>query len=207
MNERGDSPYEWVGDAVLNALGVDRWDKHVDEMLKYDSRPIPGPMATDIISTSEQVKIKNLIKRELAARMDDKTKEIVDAAIAARLPALTQPNSTNTMANTIANNINRKILRELDQLQRLELDERSLKFELVDRLFQIPTGGLGQPGSRFETSTRGLQYGDKVTSVLVSFVEALVVKVNMLQTKVDAMEYVLEAYAASGMYYGEHLTE
>jgi hypothetical protein len=172
---------EWVGSSLITAM--DRMELHVDEMLNTDSQPVPPHVAA---SSAHITAIKKLIHQEVTRIVDCKISTMIDAAITARIG---RPTATNFLSNTASFSAqDRRILRDLDVLHHHEAD---LNKKLVERLFQVDAPARERPEQRFARTTAGLEGTDSVTSVLVSHVEALVAKVEVLQKRVTELERAL----------------
>jgi len=183
-NECGDN---WVGSSLLTA--IDRVEERVEEMFNTSAGPVRAPALQDTTSIADTAVVQALIKQEVTHRLEEKINDLVVTARLNQLESAQKLYRTKIDALLTSYDTERRVLEDLDELHR---HEYLLNSALVERLFEAPAlGDLGNPDAIFEETTFGLQGTDSVNSVLVSCVQKLMLKVKMLERKIEALENCL----------------
>lgn len=174
---------------------MDKMENHVQEMLDIGHHPAQSRRSLRTASAPDNAALKAYIIREIHARVEAKLSTIVDTALTARMNRLEANHKTEQMnIKTLqaTRSLDRQVLDDLDAFHRYE---HSLNSALVERLFQA-SSLEGDPEARFVETTFDLQGTDSVNSVLVSYVEALFMKVRQLEEQVSGLQEIFVVTAA-----------
>ncbi|XPS76672.1 hypothetical protein M3J09_008719 [Ascochyta lentis] len=171
-------------------------EQHVQEMLDLGLNPAQKTASSEAAPVADSATLKAYIVREINARVEANIGAIVDTAIMAHMNRLEASRKTDqTNINSLQTGVkrDRKILNDLDAFHRYE---HGLNTALVERLFQ--TALLeGNPDARFDETTFDLQGTDSVSSLLVSHIETLVMKVQQLEEQVKGLQEALSENGAA----------
>jgi hypothetical protein len=188
LNTQFEHKEDWVASPLLTAM--DNMERHVQEMLDCDQH-----LAQTVPSTSKPVfdsaEVKALIVREVKRRVEEKLEDIVDTAIVARIRRLEASQKDNQSCMDKLQAVRKHDEQTVHDLDVLHRHEHTLNTVLVERLFDAPSP-KGNPETRFSDTTSGLEGTDSVNSMLVSHVEALVMKVQTLEREVKWLQDAIE---------------
>lgn len=169
---------------------MDKVENHVQEMLDLDQKPAQVPFSSHTKSVPSTAAIKTYIVREMNELFEAKLSTVIDTALTARLSRLEASRKSDqaTLSTLQAtHNLDRQALSELDAFHRYE---HSLNSALVERLFHAESL-RGDPKTRFEETTFDLQGTDSAVSMLISYVEVLLMRVRALEEQVCGLQEVV----------------
>lgn len=187
-NAQIDPPEDWVASPLLNAM--DHMERHVQEMLDHN-QPAAQTVPSGLTAAPDSTQTKAHNVREVKRRAEERVHDIMDTVVGARIRRLEAVQKLDQSCIDELQATRKHESQTLQDLDTLHRHEHVLNTALVERLFSAPSL-QGHPDTRFDDTAFGLQGSDSVNSVLVSHVEALVMKVQRLEQEVRWMQVAME---------------